>query len=343
MTPSVSVLLPARNAEHTLREALTSLRGQTLTDWECILVDDASSDRTGQIARAFCAADARFRLYRRTKSHGIIPALNQAAREARAPYLARQDADDVSSPARLGKTLALLESSPRLGAVACRVRLFPREHIGPGWRAYGEWLNALVSPEEIAREIYVESPLPHPSVIMRAEAFEGCGGYRDRGWPEDYDLWLRMHAAGWQFAKPPEILYAWRHHEGRLTHGHPRYDPAAFLACKLHHLGPRLEETAILIWGAGRDGLRLDRALRAQGRRPVAFIDIDPRKIGGDRQGCPVLSPQDLGSRHEWPRGTEKRPPLVLVAVGAKGARQLIRDRLLSAGWTEGDDFICLH
>ncbi len=343
MVPSVSVLLPARNAERTLTEAMESLRRQTHLDWECILVDDASSDRTGKIAGEISAEDPRFRLYRRPETGGIIPALNQAAREARAPYLARQDADDVSSPARLEQTLALLESSPRLGAVGCRVRLFPEENVRPGWRAYGEWLNGLVAPEEIAREIYVESPLPHPSVIMRRQAFEDCGGYQDRGWPEDYDLWLRMHTAGWQFAKPPEILYAWRHHEGRLTHEDPRYDPAAFLACKLHHLAPCLEERAVLIWGAGRNGLRLGRALRERGLRPTAFVDIDPRKIGGDRQGCPILSPQDLGSRSDWPRGPQEDPPLILVAVGTKGARQLIRKRLLGAGWTEGVGFICLH
>ncbi|MCK4411998.1 MAG: glycosyltransferase [Candidatus Eisenbacteria sp.] len=335
--PQISILLPAHNAADTLDEALASLSAQTLTEWECLLVDDGSTDATPELAAAWSRRDRRVRLLRHARRQGIVGALTHAAAEARAPVLARQDADDRSHPQRLARTLALLQSDARLGAVASQVRLFPAEALGAGLRVYAEWLNAALSPQEIARDLWIESPLPHPAVLMRREAYDACGGYREVPWPEDYDLWLRLHNRGWRFAKVAAALYEWRHHGGRLTFRDPRYRPAAFLACKLQHLAPRLQRHRLLIWGAGRDGRRLARALRARRLEPSAFIDIDPRKIGRRRLGCPVLAPEALATQSAG-TGT-----LLLVAVGTRGARALIRARLADLGRQEGRDFLCLH
>jgi len=345
-TPQVSVLLPARDAADTLGEALGSLRAQTLTDWECVLIDDGSTDGTGELADDYARRDARFHVVHRSAPAGIVAALNQAAALARAPWLARQDADDRSHPERLARSVTALRRDARLGAVACGVELFPPEMITPGMQAYVAWLNGLLSPVHIEREIWVESPLPHPAVIMRRAALVDCGGYRDGDWPEDYDLWLRMHQAGWRFAKVPEVLYAWRHHPRRLTLVDPRYRPEAFLECKLCHLAPLLRERAVVIWGAGRDGKRLARGLRRHDVSPLAFVDIDPHKIAGTRLGLPVLAPTALMGGNVPPdlaaRAAEARP-IVLVAVGTRGARGLIRARLRELGWSEPADCLCLH
>jgi glycosyltransferase involved in cell wall biosynthesis len=340
--PRVSILLPARNAAPTLPDALASLSRQTLKNWECVLVDDASDDATGELAEQWAREDSRVRVIHLPAHGGIVAALNAAVRAARGSYLARQDADDRSHPRRLEKTLALLEADPRLAAVSCQVRLFPEESVLPGLRAYGEWLNRQVSSDQIARAIWVESPLPHPAVVMRREALQSCGGYRETPWPEDYDLWLRMHRARWRFGKVPEVLYDWRHGPGRLTFADPRYSPEAFLGCKIHHLRSSLEGRPLLIWGAGRDGKRLARALREEGLRPRAFIDIDPRKIGRTRQGLPTLSAEAL-SAEEADGSACSDGAVILVAVGTKGARRLIRGRLQALGFSEGADFFCLH
>jgi GT2 family glycosyltransferase len=345
-TPHVSVLLPARNAADTLGEALDSLQAQSLVDWECVLVDDGSTDGTGALAAAYARRDARFRLLARAAPAGIVAALNEAAALARAPLLARQDADDRAHPDRLARTVDCLTRDASLGAVACGVELFPPEAVTPGMCAYAAWLNGLVSPMHIEREIWVESPLPHPAVIMRRAAFESCGGYREGDWPEDYDLWLRMHCAGWRFAKVPEVLYSWRHHARRLTLVDPRYRPEAFLECKLQHVAPRLLGRAVLIWGAGRDGKRLARGLRRHGVEPVAFVDIDPGKISGTRLGLPVLAPMALASGSIPPHLAARTPharPMVLAAVGTRGARGLIRAQLRELGWSEPEGFLCLH
>ncbi len=343
----ISVLLPAHNAEATLDEALTGLVDQTLREWECLLVDDGSTDRTPEIAAAWAARDARVRVLHHRRREGIVAALQTAAAHAAASILARQDADDRSRPHRFAATLQLLASRPDLGAAACLVETSPADRVTAGLRDYCAWLNGLVTSDQIEREIWVESPLPHPATLIRREAFEACGGYRAGDRPEDYDLWLRMHLAGWRFAKVPEPLYLWRHHEHRLTFRDPRYRPAAFLACKIDHLEALLRERSVVIWGAGRDGKRLAHALIDRGLSPRAFIDIDRRKIGGRRLGLPVHPPNHLEGGPEALRpatsSASGKKPIVLAAVGTKGARGLIRARLTEMGWRERQDFLCLH
>jgi len=341
--PRVSILLPARDAEETIEEALAGLLDQTFSDWECLLVDDGSADATALLAERCARRDGRIRVLRTPRPEGIVAALGRAAAAARAPLLARQDADDRSRPARLERSLALLASDERLGAVATGVRFHPAPRAGSGWRVYEEWLNALVTPDEIDRDLWVESPLPHPAVLMRRNAFDRAGGYRHTPWPEDYDLWLRMRRAGWRFAKVPEVLYDWRLHGRRLTVRDPRYAPEAFLACKLHHLEPCLSGRRIWIWGAGRDGRRLARALRARGLPPELFLDIAPRKIGRTRCGCPVHDPAEALDDRCGRGGADAGGPLLLVAVGTRGARSLIRERLADLGWREPEDYVCLH
>ncbi len=345
ISPVVSILLPAYNAEATLNQALESISRQTLADFECIVINDNSKDDTATIAKAWTQRDQRFKVYHQSEHSGIVDALNRGLSLAQGQFVARQDADDISRPERLAKTIALIETDPDLAAVGCQVAMFPAEQVSPGFAAYGSWLNSLNTSEEIARDIWIESPLPHPTVVIRPEALSSCPGYRNSAWPEDYDLWLQMFTAGWKFAKVPEILYEWRHHSDRLTLCDARYSVEAFLDCKLHHLAQQLRSRTLLIWGAGRDGHRLGRALTARGHQIVAFIDIDPAKIGNTRQGVPVLSPDELLERYSrlTPAGIPELIPLVLVAVGVKGARALIRQNLTRIRRQAMVDYICLH
>lgn len=178
---------------------------------------------------------------------------------------------------------------------------------------------------------------------------EEVGGYRDCGWPEDYDLWLRIHRAGWRIGNLSDVLYEWTDSPGRLSRRDPRYSSDAFLRCKVHHLCRWFVEHGItrqvVVWGAGRDGKRLARAWEAERSRCeavgkaapgiVAFIDIDPRKIGRSRRRLPILDPDSC--RKAFPDA------FYLAAVGVTGARGLIRATLTGWGLSEGEDFVCLH
>jgi hypothetical protein len=169
--------------------------------------------------------------------------------------------------------------------------------------------------------------------MIRRAALDAVGGYRDPGWAEDYDLWLRLDAAGFALAKVPEVLLRWRHREGRATFSDPRYSPDALREARATHLAPRLlaRGRVVAVWGAGQTGKRLARALERRGVRAALFVDIDPRKVGGVARGAPIVPPDALH------RGTH----MVVVAVGARGARDIVRARLAAMGFREGDDFLC--
>lgn len=333
--PAVSVLMPCYNAAATLHDALTSLAAQTLADIEILAVDDGSTDETLRILRLWQAREPRLQVLEQAHS-GIIPALNRGLQACRAPLVARMDTDDRSAPHRLEAQAAYLGAHPQVDVASCLVEGFPPGQVREGFQIYIQWLNSLVEDEQIRREIFIESPLPHPSVMFRRELVQKVGGYQEHGWAEDYDLWLRLYLAGAHFAKLPQVLLAWREHPARLTRTDNRYSLENFLRAKAFYLarGPLAGRDALVIWGAGMIGRRLSKHLLRQGTPLQAFVDIDPKKIGSTRRGRPVLSPDELPDW--WRRHSH---PVLLAAVGARGARSLIRARLAAMGLREGQDW----
>lgn len=326
-----TVLLPVRNSEATLPRALESLWRQTRPDFEVLAVDDGSTDRSGDILAAHARRESRLRVL--TGGGGLVASLEAARLAARTPHLARMDADDVCHPDRFRRQIDYLEAHPEVAAVGSRVALFPRRSLRVGWRRYEAWINSLITPEDHRREIFVESPLAHPSVMMRADAVQAVGGYRETGWAEDYDLWLRLDAAGWSLAKVPATLLAWRQSRERHSLTSPKYSLEAFQSARAHYLArhPMLTGKAVAIWGAGRTGRRLTRQLRRHGVTVTDFYDVDPRKIGREIEGARVRPWTDLERPGRVP---------VVVAVGAAGARDLIRPEVLRRGYREGRDVL---
>lgn len=333
--PRVSVLLPVRDAAATLAACLDSLRRQTLADHEIVAVDDGSTDSSRALLLAAAAADRRIRVIA-TPPRGLPAALNVALAEARAALVARMDADDVAAPERLALQAESLSRDVRLDVLGCNVRLLVEPGLSGnrGMRAYVEWLNGLVDHDAIVRDLWVESPLAHPSVMMRTATLRALGGYRSFDGPEDYDLWLRAHAAGLRFGKRPEVLLAWRDGPRRLTRVDPRYAEARFRALKHDALdaGPLRGAREIVIWGAGRIGKLWARELRARGRDVAAFVEVDARKIGQTIHEAPVvdvLTGARLSGIH-------------LAAVGQPGARERIRALAAGAGLRDGRDLIAV-
>jgi glycosyltransferase involved in cell wall biosynthesis len=333
--PKVSVTLPCYNAAATIAETLDSLQQQTLTDFEVIIVDDGSEDDTLATLQAWAARDSRFRVI--VQSHGgVITAANAAIAAATSPFIARIDADDLAHPKRLEKQSAYLEAHPEVAVVSCLVKAFPDEDVREGYRIYIAWLNSLVTNADIRREMFVESPIANPSMMVRKTWLDQMGGYQEHGWPEDYDLWLRMYSAEAKFAKIPEVLLEWRDHPNRITRTDRRYSVENFLRAKAHYLarGPLINRDAIIVWGAGMMGRRLGKQLQIQNLPLVAFVDIDPKKIGRTRRSKPIIAPENL--MDWWQR---YKNPAIVVGVGARGARGLIRTRLNSYGLVEGRDW----
>lgn len=334
----ISVLLPYRDVAATLLEAIESVLTDLGAADELVAIDDGSRDGSSEIARSVAARDARVLLLESggsaSKPAGIAAALAGGLLASRGDLVARMDGDDVSLPGRFAAQRALLESDETLGAVGVQVELFPAP--GPGMLRYVAWQSSLVSRDDHARAIFCESPLCHPSTMMRRAALLAVGGYRNDRSAEDYDLWLRLDAAGYGLAKVPRVLFRWRMRPGSLTWTDARYSPARLLETRAAHLARRLaeRERPFAIWGAGQTGRRLARALEPHEQRPVAFFDIDPRKIGRSARGVAIASAAEGIAR------AVAAELLVVIAVGARGARDIVRDRLAGAGLVEGAAYI---
>lgn len=342
---TTSVLLPFRNAGRTIEAALESIIADMRAADELVLVNDGSTDDGEAIARRALA-----RVDRPPTTHilnaggvGIARALELGRRVCRGAFIARMDADDVSLPGRLEAQRHALERDDRLGAVATQIEAFGDP--GPGILRYVDWQNSLLTDLDHSNAVFIEAPICHPSTMLRREAIERVGGYRDGPFAEDYDLWLRLIAAGYTIAKIPKVLFRWRIHAAMTTlTNDPRLSPeahrrlrAAHLAKKLggDHTLPASTRRGFAIWGAGPAGRRLARELEAHDHHPTFFIDIDPKKIGRERRGVPVLSAEDGTKR-------ARREGLVLiVAVAALGARDLVRAYLRDHELTEGTDYLC--
>ncbi len=331
--PAISVLLPFHNAAATLPACLASILRQTCTRFEVLAIDDGSHDDSGELVRRGAQADPRIRLLRPGRV-GLVTALNLGLAQARAPVIARMDADDLMHPERLQAQYAFLCAHPDLALVASQVALFPAHQIRAGYQAYVRWQNHCLEPAEIAANIYVESPVAHPSVMFRRGVVEELGGYRDGPFPEDYELWLRLHQAGHRMAKLPRTLLWWRERTDRTSRVDPRYAREAFDRLRAHYLArdPLLRGgREVVIWGAGRKTRLRVRHLLAQGVQPSAWIDINPRKIGATIWGLPVHAPTWLARQ---PR------PVVLVYVTTHGARDEVAAALQHWGYQAGVDFL---
>ena len=333
-SPMVSVVMPVKDAAATISETLASIQAQTHQDFEVIVVDDFSTDSTGELVLGVAQVDARFR-YLKGRTPGLVASLNQGVKAANAPFIARMDGDDIMLPSRLEKQLKLFESTPSLGVVSCGVESFGEEGIGEGFRLYDAWLNGLVSHESMFNARFIESPIAHPSAMIRRSVLDAVDGYRDMAWPEDYDLWLRLFEKGIRFQKVPEVLLRWRDQPNRTSRVHSAYRPEAFLQCKIAHLleGPLRERTQVAIWGAGHWGGRLGKGLIAEGLGIEYFVDINPKKIGGLRHGAPVIASDALTPCADTP---------LLIAVGRRGARGLIESHLQERGFVAGRDYFAL-
>jgi len=317
--------MPYRDAGPTVRAAAESVLAQEGVALELLAVDDGSSDDGPAQMDALARRDSRLVPLR--CGAGLVPALEMARRAAKGAILARMDADDECLPRRLAAQVRALEEAP--GVVATRVALFG-DH-GEGMARYVAWQNSLLSAQEHARDLFVESPICHPSVALPAALLEAAGGYRDGDFPEDYELWLRLAEQGASIRKVPMHGLRWRQHGQSFSRNDRRYRPEAFRNLKAAHVARRLPERPLVVWGAGQTGKRFTRSLEAHGPRASRFVDIDPKKIGRHARGVPVVAPEAIGD-----------DDYVLVAVGARGARAKVRAHLLGAGHEELTDFRCV-
>jgi hypothetical protein len=316
--PAISVLLPVRDGAPWLASSLDSLWRQSERDFEVIAVDDGSIDDSAERLERAARHEPRLRVVR-TAARGLPSALNTALALARAPLIARQDADDFSHRDRFAIQRAMLEANAG-DVVGSRVRLFPAAATGPGMRRWAAWHNGLLTHDAMAAERFIDSPLAHGTALMRRAAIEAVGAWRENGLPEDLDLWLRWSGAGLRFAKSGRVLYGWRQHAASATRRDPRYRPEAFLALKADALArsPIAARGRALLVGVGASLARWRDALSG---RLALELRVAPAPSRGALAGAgaPVLLVFGMAAvRARWRRWIATEHP----------------------GWVEGDEFI---
>jgi glycosyltransferase involved in cell wall biosynthesis len=325
--------MPVRNEGRYLQATLDSLYRQTCADWELIAVDDGSSDQSPDILAEAAQRDRRVKVIRQDEG-GLVAALNTGLEACRADLVARLDGDDICHPRRLYLQAAYLGAHPEIGLVASTFCHFPRTGLKQGMIDYETWQNSLTDHNLIIRDLYIESPFVHPGIMTRRKILDTLRGYHDLGWPEDYDLWLRMAATGVQFARLPQKLIFWRDHPERATRTMNEYAAHSFRTCKCHHLllGFLKNCSDVVIAGAGQEARAWQRLLAGADVTVSTWLDVDPKKVGRILHYAPVLLPDQL----------QLNGRKMIVAIGVRGAREQFRSVAQRRGWQEGIDFVCV-
>jgi glycosyltransferase involved in cell wall biosynthesis len=204
--PQISVVMPVHNGREFLDESIKSILAQTLSDFEFVILDDASTDGATELLREWAQRDDRIQLHESKKRLGLAGSSNAVVSKARAPILARMDADDIAHPDRLRRQLTIMESHPDIVVIGT---------LCDGIDASGRVVRPRDRWRLVRRSCYI--PFPHGSVMFRRDAFDAVGGYNeDATRAEDQDLFGRMTAKG-RVVTLPDTLYSYRYHSSNAT------------------------------------------------------------------------------------------------------------------------------
>lgn len=185
--PKVSVVMPAYNAEKYIAEAIESILNQTFRDFEFIIVDDGSTDRTWEIINDYASRDSRIVPLKNEKNLKIAKTLNYGISCCHGKYIARMDADDWSYPNRLEKQVAFMEKNCEIGISGGSMEIMDEEDRVFSSRRYR------TCDQDIRKNIFKYSPFCHPSIIFRTDIFRKTDGYEhDYLLAEDYDLYFKL-------------------------------------------------------------------------------------------------------------------------------------------------------
>ena len=328
--PEISVVLPFFNAERSLKDAIQSILDQTFVNFELLLIDNNSTDKSFEIARTIALTDSRIKLLNETKQ-GVVHAMNLGLTIACGKFIARMDADDISRADRLQKQVDFLNSNTEISFVGSEVKYVPHNKNTAGFSRFVDWVNTFHSSAEIEKNRFIEIPVINPTIMFRRELCGNLGGCLDGDFPEDYEMQLRYLDAGAKMAKLPLKLLEWHDYSTRLTRTDDRYSTEAFFKIKAFYLKKWSEQNNpfhphIWVWGAGRKTRQRCNYLKQEGLLVNGFIDI-------------VEAKESTTYYKDIP---EPGKIFIVSMVTNTGAGEQIRSFLLSRNYNEGEDFILL-
>lgn len=329
--PTVSVILPFFNAELTLNRAIESIASQSFENFECILINNNSTDKSVEIAQTWTKNDQRFVLIHE-EQQGVMYASNTGSRHACGRYIARMDSDDVSRPHRLKLQSEFLDLSPDYDAVAGRVNHISHSENTKGFARYVNWVNSVQTFEEIKNKQFVESVIVNPSAMWRKETGEKYGLYKNGNFPEDYEMWLRWLSKGIKIKKLTETVLDWHDSDTRLTRTQSIYSDSSFYKIKTKYLAKWLEKNNpfhpnVAIWGASRISRRRAKLLTQYGIEIECFIDTKKDRLLDHK----IIYFEETPSPNKI---------FILTYIKQMNARDEIQEFLNKKGYEEGVNYL---
>ena len=210
-SPKISLIMSVYNGEDYLAEAIDSVLKQTFTDWELIVINDCSTDSTGEILEKFAAMDERVKVYPNEVNLRLPSSLNRAMTFAQGKYIARMDADDICLPDRLEKQYAFMEENPQVALSSCRFMTLKNGTVssgGCGGRSENEYIRAL---------LLVTNPILHPGIIAKADVIKNLGYDKSFTCTEDMEIWTRFVLENHKIEILSEYLMIYRLHDKQIT------------------------------------------------------------------------------------------------------------------------------
>ncbi|MDA3860969.1 MAG: glycosyltransferase [Melioribacteraceae bacterium] len=326
-----SDILPFYNSEQTLSRAVESIANQTYSNFECILIDNNSTDKSNSIAKKWVSKDDRFILTSEEKQ-GVVFASNKGFEIANGKNVARMDADDFAYPTRLQEQLKFLDKNIDYGAVGGLAEYIPHSENTDGFKRYVNWSNSIITYKDIIKKQFVEMPLVNPTAMWRKDIANDVGMYSNGDFPEDYEMWLRWLSKGIKIAKIPKVVLKWYDSEKRLTRTNSIYSDESFFKIKTKYLSNWLRENNpfypnVVVWGASKISRNNAKHLTNNGVEIEYYIDIKMR-TNLDKD---VIHYKNIASSNEI---------FILVYMKQEEARKEIQRFLESRGFIEGVNYL---
>ena len=288
--PLISILIPFKNTEEYLSECLQSIINQTYTNWELLIVDDGSIDKSYNVVKEFQNKDSRIKLFK-NNGKGIIEALRLAFSKCKGEFITRMDSDDIMTINKLEVLKTNLQNYGKQHIAIGLVNYFSKNGIGDGYSKYESWINNLTRKGVNYNDIYKECVIPSPCWMIHREDLVNANAFNSNRYPEDYDLTFRFYQKRYTCIPCSTVLHHWRDYTTRASRTDPHYAHEYLLDIKLYYfLKLDYDVTRPLaIWGAGDKGKTIAKTL-IEKEIPFHWICDNPKKIGRDIYGQ-ILEP----------------------------------------------------
>lgn len=326
--PKLSVLLPVFNASNSIANAVESVLNQDFVDFELIVIENNADAQTIEIVSNY--NDKRIVLLSE-KQQGIAYALNRGLSLARGAFIARTDADDVCFSQRFSQQITYLNEHPNIDLVGTQTFFESSQRNALAMSHFVSWQNMILSPEDHALNRFIDSPIAHPTWMMRKKLVDTCGYYTLDFVPEDYEFLLRVLHNGFKIAKLPEKLLSWTDSAQRASRTDPRYADSNFDKIRIQYLAlflktnKLIKDRKLVVCGLSKKSRRRSMLLQTFDITVDVFTDVVPRN-----------SP-DFISLSEV---TDPKAYFILNFISKRGLRDQIKAHFTDLGFIEGTDLI---